>query len=158
MRQGVHVTKFDGGVFKAVDTGTILSLWRVQKKATRKQGEFRKTNLALAFLQPSFLRFEVVHNSLLALFDQNERRQLEPLFAVEPRRPPKTNVGTKTAFRHDQCKQFKKNKHLLRSEVSWYESNSRTFSTFRLYIDLHAQRHGFRPKRKHFRGQSSSRR
>ena len=26
------------------------------------------------------------------------------LVAVEPRRPPNTNVGTETAFRHDHCK------------------------------------------------------
>ena len=41
------------------------------------------------------------------------------LVAVEPRRPPMTNVGTETAFRHDHCKHFQKRKHLLRSEVGW---------------------------------------
>ena len=40
------------------------------------------------------------------------------LVAVEPRRPPTTNVGTETAFRLDQRKHFRKSKHLLRSEVN----------------------------------------
>ena len=40
------------------------------------------------------------------------------LVAVEPRRPPMTDVGTETAFRLDQCKHFRKSKHLLRSEVN----------------------------------------
>ena len=43
----------------------------------------------------------------------------EPLVALEPHRPPMTNVGTETAFRHDHCKHFQKSKHLLLSEVSW---------------------------------------
>ena len=43
------------------------------------------------------------------------------LVAVEPCRPPKTNIGTETAFRHDHCKHIHwKSKH-LRSEVSWYD-------------------------------------
>ena len=40
------------------------------------------------------------------------------LVAVEPRRPPMTDVGIETAFRPDQRKHFQKSKHLLRSEVS----------------------------------------
>ena len=40
------------------------------------------------------------------------------LVAVEPHRPPVTNVYTGTAFRHDQCKHFQESKHLLRLEVS----------------------------------------
>ena len=40
------------------------------------------------------------------------------LVAVEPRRPPMTDVGTETAFRLDQRKHFRKSKHLLRSEVN----------------------------------------
>ena len=42
----------------------------------------------------------------------------EPLVALDPRRPPRTNVGTETAFRHDHRKHFQKSKRLLRSEVS----------------------------------------
>ena len=44
-----------------------------------------------------------------------------PLVAVEPRRPPKTNVGTETPFRHDHWKHFQKSKRFLRSKVtmSW---------------------------------------
>ena len=53
------------------------------------------------------------------------------LVAVEPRRPPVTNVGTETAFRHLQCKHCQKSKHLLRSEVSWCDQTS---------IDLHLRR------------------
>ena len=40
------------------------------------------------------------------------------LVAVEPRRPPMTDVGTETAFRLDQRKHFRKSIHLLRSEVN----------------------------------------
>ena len=40
------------------------------------------------------------------------------LVAVEPRRPPMTDVGTETTFRLDQRTHFQKSKHLLRSEVS----------------------------------------
>ena len=47
----------------------------------------------------------------------------EPLVAVEPRRPPLTNLGTETAFRHDHCKHFQKSKHLLGSEVSWCDQS-----------------------------------
>ena len=36
------------------------------------------------------------------------RNRQEPLIAVEPCRPPMTNVGTETAFRHDHCKHFEK--------------------------------------------------
>ena len=36
----------------------------------------------------------------------------------EPRRPPMPDVGTETAFRLDQRKDFQKSKHLWRSEVS----------------------------------------
>ena len=39
------------------------------------------------------------------------------LVAVEPRRPPVTNVGTETAFRHEECKHFQKKWTSLRSEV-----------------------------------------
>ena len=45
-------------------------------------------------------------------------RQQDPLVAVEPRRPPLTNVSIATAFRQDHCKHFQKSKHLLGSEVS----------------------------------------
>ena len=40
------------------------------------------------------------------------------MVAVEPRRPPMTDVGTETAFRLDQRKHFRKSKHLLSSEVN----------------------------------------
>ena len=50
------------------------------------------------------------------------------LIAVQPRRPPMTDVGTETAFRLDQRKHFQKSKRLLRSEVSWCDQTS---------IDLH---------------------
>ena len=53
------------------------------------------------------------------------------LVAVVPRRPPMTYVSTETAFRLDQHKHFQKNKHLLRSEVSWCDQTS---------IDLHLRR------------------
>ena len=43
----------------------------------------------------------------------------DPLVAVEPHRPPMSNVGTETAFRHNHCKHFQKRKHHLGSEVSW---------------------------------------
>ena len=74
-------------------------------------------------------------------------------------RPPMTDVGTETAFRLDQRKHFRKSKHLLRSEVSWCDLHLRR-STWLYYsekIDQHTERHGFCPKRNHFRGQSSSR-
>ena len=45
--------------------------------------------------------------------------QQVPLVAVEPRRPPMTNVGTEAAFRHGHCKHFHKSNYLLGSEVSW---------------------------------------
>ena len=50
--------------------------------------------------------------------------QQEPLVVVELRRPPMTNVGTKTALTHDHCKHFQKSKHLWRSEVSWCDQTS----------------------------------
>ena len=53
------------------------------------------------------------------------------LVAVEPRRPPMTDVGTETAFRLDQRKHFRKSKHLLRSEVNWCDQTS---------IELHLRR------------------
>ena len=53
------------------------------------------------------------------LFGNMKNDTQEPLVAVEPRRPPMTNVGTETAFRHDNCKHFQKSKHILGSEVSW---------------------------------------
>ena len=53
------------------------------------------------------------------------------LVAVEPRRPPLTDVGTETAFRLDQRKHFRKSKHFLRSEVSWCDQTR---------IDLHLRR------------------
>ena len=53
------------------------------------------------------------------------------LVAVEPRRPPMTDVGTESAFRLDQRKHFQKSKRLLRSEVSWCDQTS---------IDLHLRR------------------
>ena len=37
---------------------------------------------------------------------------------LEPRRPPMKDEGTETTFRLDQCKHFRKSKHLLRSEVN----------------------------------------
>ena len=46
------------------------------------------------------------------------KKETRELIAVEPRRPPVTEVGTETAFRLDQRKHFQKSKHLLRSEVS----------------------------------------
>ena len=46
------------------------------------------------------------------------------LVALEPRRPPMTDVGTETAFRLDQRKLFRKSKHLLRSEVKWCDQTS----------------------------------
>ena len=70
------------------------------------------------------------------------------LVAVEPAGLLlETNVGTETAFRHDHCKHIKKSKHL------W---GQRSVDTVKLsyifnYINLHAQCHGFWPKRNHFR-------
>ena len=59
------------------------------------------------------------------------QRQTRSLVAVEPRRPPMTDVGTETAFRPDQRKHFRKSKHLLRSEVNWCDQTS---------IELHLRR------------------
>ena len=56
------------------------------------------------------------------------------LVAVEPRRPPVTEVGTDTVG-HDQRKHFHKSKHLFRSEFSWCDQTS---------IDLHLCRSAFR--------------
>ena len=53
------------------------------------------------------------------------------LVAVEPRRPPMTDVGTETALRLDQRKHFRKSKHLLRWEVKWCNQTSFTC------VDLH---------------------
>ena len=50
---------------------------------------------------------------------------------LEPRRPPMTDKGTETAFRLDQCKHFRKSKHLLRSEVNRCDQSS---------IELHLRR------------------
>ena len=47
-------------------------------------------------------------------FDSQICEVTRALVAVEPRRPPKTNVSTETAFRHDHCKRFQKSKSLLR--------------------------------------------
>ena len=50
---------------------------------------------------------------------------------LEPRRPPMKDEGTETAFRLDQCKHFRKGKHLLRSEVNRCDQSS---------IELHLRR------------------
>ena len=50
---------------------------------------------------------------------------------LEPRRPPMKDEGTETAFRLDQCKHFRKSKHLLRSEVNRCDQSS---------IELHLRR------------------
>ena len=36
--------------------------------------------------------------------DHDDTHLTRSLVVVEPRRPPKTNVDTETAFRHDHCK------------------------------------------------------
>ena len=53
------------------------------------------------------------------------------LVAVEPRMPPKTNVDTKTAFRHDHCKT-----RVLRSEVSWCDQTQRSEFTLALNLGI----------------------
>ena len=59
---------------------------------------------------------------------------LEPTRArtvVEPRRPPKTNAGTETAFRHDNCKPreyIQKSKHL------WGQKSVDTIKLASIYI------------------------
>ena len=50
---------------------------------------------------------------------------------LEPRRPPMKDEGTETAFRLDQCKHFRKSKHLFRSEVNRCDQSS---------IELHLRR------------------
>ena len=50
---------------------------------------------------------------------------------LEPRRPPMKDEGTETAFRLDQCKHFRKSKHLLRSEVNRCDQSS---------VELHLRR------------------
>ena len=50
--------------------------------------------------------------------------QQQPLVAVEPHKPPETNVGTETAFRHDHCKHFQKSKRLLRLESNLRRSKA----------------------------------
>ena len=59
--------------------------------------------------------FDTQVSKLVTMYQQ---RLQEPLVAVEPHRPPMTNVGTGIAFRLDHCKHFQKSKHVLRSEVS----------------------------------------
>ena len=66
-----------------------------------------------------------------------------------------TNLGTETAFRQDHCKA---REHIQESNHLW---GQRSVDTIKLgcifnHIDLHAQRHRFRPKTNHFRGQSST--
>ena len=72
----------------------------------------------------------------LKLLGTTQRHPLRTrsLVAVEPRRPPMTDVGTETAFRLDQRKHFRKSKHLLRSEVNWCDQTS---------IELHLRRSTF---------------
>ena len=86
-----------------------------------------------------------------------EAMSTRTLVAVEPRRLLMTDVGTETAFRLDQRKQFQKSKHLLRSKVNWCDQTS---------VDLHLRRStvmympsttDFDKKRNHCRGQSSPR-
>ena len=96
--------------------------------------------------------------------------QQEPLVAVEPRRPPRTNVGTETAFtrfRHDS-KHIQKSKHLW---GQWQLMRSNPCRSTSIYICI-----GFKaiirnkmihytclavsstqPERNHFRGQNSCR-
>ena len=50
---------------------------------------------------------------------------------LEPRRRPMKDEGIETAFRLDQCKHFRKSKHLLRSEVNRCDQSS---------IELHLRR------------------
>ena len=73
------------------------------------------------------------------------------LAAVEPRRPPEKNVGTETAFGHDNCKHNKKIKYL------WGQRSVDLIKLAYIFnnINLHAQCHGFLAIRNHFRGQSS---
>ena len=65
------------------------------------------------------------------------------LVAMEPRRPPATNVGTETAFRRDHYNHFQESKRVLRSEVSSFDQPFE-ISYILNHIDLYAQRRGFR--------------
>ena len=76
---------------------------------------------------------------------ERSRSKTRELVAVEPRRPPKTNVGTQIAFRRDHWKPrgpIQKSKHL------WGQTSVDTIKLAYIfnYIDLHAQHHRFRPK------------
>ena len=76
------------------------------------------------------------------------------LVGVEPCRCPvlETNEGTETTFRHGNQAYTKSKRLEVRGQLM--RSKSRTIFN---YIDLHAQRLGFRPKRNHFRRQRSYR-
>ena len=56
--------------------------------------------------------------------------------AVEPRRPPSTNAGTKTAFGHDHCKPREHIQKVNISEVrgQLIRSNSSIFSITSIYM------------------------
>ena len=74
----------------------------------------------------------------LCLTERTSRTRLEALprflqdrWSLGARRPPMKDKGTETAFRLDQCKHFRKSKHLLRSEVNRCDQSS---------IELHLRR------------------
>ena len=62
---------------------------------------------------------QYVHTPLITWVSpfSNKRHKV----CMKPHKPPMTNAGTKTAFRHGHLQAFPKRKHLLRSEVSWCE-------------------------------------
>ena len=79
---------------------------------------------------PSMLsQWRVTHVQCMCSQHQRHFPPTRALVAVEPRRPPKTNVDTETAFRHDDCKHIQKSKHL------WGQRSVDTikFAYFQLY-------------------------
>ena len=65
-------------------------------------------------------------------------------------------IAVRNCFRHEHCTHFQKSKHLWgQRSVDTIKQPQATRAYFN-YIDLHDQREGFRAKRNHFGGQSSS--
>ena len=85
------------------------------------------------FIRETPTIIDIIERHCLELVTAREGRNdhTRSLVAVEPRRPPMTDVGNETAFRLDQRKHFRKSKHLLRSEVNWCDQTS---------IELHLRR------------------
>ena len=107
-------------VWRHVEAWTAMNIIYWKRRSYLYRGSFMTGRNAIA------LRSKVGH-------DYHYLVQTRALVAVEPHRPPKTNMGTETAFRHNHCKHIQKRKHLW-GQDQLIRSKSRLFSTTSIYM------------------------